>query len=237
MSAATFQLLAAIDYLRTTLQTLESRKAQESMLCQDSERLQAVNNRTVINLINSTMLRATRHLGRVLLDNWTVRLTNNSQHLASGPTLKRKYRPSSAVTLPSPRLDSQTRAQLLRLLLSDLVSPVESPTWNPPSSRPARSWVAMTGLQCPSRKQSMSTAPQESAATGPPSLTLPPATRRSHPTSRSARTCLQARSQVLLYASEAAASDPPWLKIASGTLGHVPRRHAQGMRPKKKDPR
>jgi hypothetical protein len=70
----------------------------------------------------------------------------------------------------------------------------------------------MTGQQCPLKKQSTSTAPIESATPGPASLTIPAATRRSHQTSRSARTCSRARSQVSLYASEVAASDPHQLK-------------------------
>lgn len=52
----------------------------------------------------------------------------------------------------------------------------------------------------------------EVGAHGSASLTLPPAMRHSHRTSPWARTCLQARSQESLYASEAAASDPPQLK-------------------------
>ena len=54
------------------------------------------------------------------------------------------------------------------------------------------------------------------------SLTLPTAMRRSHRTFRLARTCWQARSQVLLYASGDAATGAHALKNTSGTLGDVP---------------
>jgi hypothetical protein len=70
----------------------------------------------------------------------------------------------------------------------------------------------MTGQQCLSRKQSMSTASIEPAISGSASLTSSTAMRRSRQTFRSARTCWQARSQVLLYASEVAATDPHQLK-------------------------